>query len=112
MSKNVRIGVFICHCGKNIAGTIDIEDVRKYAEKLPNVIVARDYMFMCSEAGQQLIKDAIKEYDLNRIIVAACSPKLHEITFRRCLEEAGLNKFFLEMANIREQCSWVHIYEP
>ncbi|MDH5816385.1 MAG: CoB--CoM heterodisulfide reductase iron-sulfur subunit A family protein [Candidatus Nezhaarchaeota archaeon] len=112
MSKNVRIGVFICHCGKNIAGTIDIEDVRKYAEKLPNVIVARDYMFMCSEAGQQLIKDAIKEYDLNRIIVAACSPKLHEITFRRCLEEAGLNKFFLEMANIREQCSWVHINEP
>lgn len=110
--KGVRVGVFICHCGKNIAATVDVEEVRKYAETLPNVVVARDYLFMCSEAGQKLIKDSIKEHGLNRVVVAACSPKLHEVTFRRCLEEAGLNKFFLEMANIREQCSWAHIHEP
>lgn len=107
-----RIGVFICHCGKNIAGTVDVEEVRKYCEKIPDVIVAKDYVFMCSEAGQNLIKDAIREHKLNRIVVAACSPKLHEATFRRCLEEVGLNKFYLEMANIREQCSWVHLNEP
>ena len=112
LKNDIRIGVFICHCGKNIAATVNVEEVRNYAEKLPNVVVAKDYLFMCSEAGQKLIKDAIKEFNLNRIVVASCSPKLHEVTFRRCLEEAGLNKFYLEMANIREQCSWVHIHEP
>ena len=112
MTDKPTIGVFICHCGKNIAGSVKIEDVRTCAKRFPNVVVAKDYMFMCSETGQNLIKDCIKEYGLNRVVVASCTPKLHEPTFRRCVEEAGLNKFHLEIANIREQCSLPHLYEP
>ncbi|MDK2877085.1 MAG: heterodisulfide reductase subunit, partial [Archaeoglobaceae archaeon] len=103
-----RIGVYVCHCGFNIAGTVDVKKVAEYAKTLPNVVVARDYVFMCSEPGQDLIKQDIKEHNLNRVVVASCSPSLHEVTFRTAVAEAGLNKYLMEMANIREHCSWVH----
>jgi len=102
-----KIGVYVCHCGANIAGTVDVEQVVEFARSLPSVVVARDYKFMCSDPGQELIKNDIREYGLNRIVVASCSPRLHEPTFRRVLASADLNPYFLEMANIREQCSWV-----
>ncbi|HWJ04113.1 MAG TPA: FAD-dependent oxidoreductase, partial [Verrucomicrobiae bacterium] len=103
-----KVGVFVCHCGSNIAGTVDCEKVAKEALKFPNVAYATDYKYMCSEPGQQVIRDAIKEHNLDRIVVASCSPRMHEPTFRRCLESGGLNPYLLEMANIREHCSWVH----
>jgi len=103
-----RIGVYVCHCGANIAGTVDVARVTEYAGSLPSVAVARDYKFMCSDPGQNLIKDDIKEKGLNRVVVASCSPRLHEATFRRTVASAGLNPYFFEMANIREQCAWVH----
>jgi heterodisulfide reductase subunit A len=102
-----RIGVYVCHCGANIAGTVDVEQVTEFAKGLPSVVVARDYKFMCSDPGQELIKNDIREMGLNRIVVASCSPRLHEQTFRRVLASAGLNSYLFEMANIREQCSWV-----
>ena len=102
------IGVYICHCGSNIAGTIDVEDVRKHAEKLKDVTVARDIAFTCGDAGQEQIKKDIADHKLDRIVVAACSPRLHEATFRRVLEQAGVNPHLLGMVNIREQGSWVH----
>jgi heterodisulfide reductase subunit A len=103
-----KIGVYICHCGANIAGTVDVIRVVEYARGLPAVAVARDYKFMCSDPGQDLIKNDIREQGLNRIVVASCSPRLHEPTFRRVLAAAGLNPYLFEMANIREQCAWVH----
>jgi heterodisulfide reductase subunit A len=103
-----KIGVYVCHCGANIAATIDVAQVAEYARGLPSVVVARDYKFMCSDPGQDLIKNDIKEMGLNRIVVASCSPRLHEATFRRTLASADLNPYLFEMANIREQCSWVH----
>lgn len=103
-----RIGVYICHCGLNIAATIDVEEVAKYAGNLSDVVVSRDYMYMCSEPGQQLIKNDIKELRVNRVVVAACSPRMHEPTFRRTIEDGGLNPYLYEHANIREHCSWVH----
>jgi heterodisulfide reductase subunit A len=103
-----KIGVYICHCGANIAGTVDVVQVTEYAKNLPSVVIARDYKFMCSDPGQDLIKNDIKEMGLNRVVVASCSPRLHEPTFRRVLESAGLNPYLFEMANIREQCAWVH----
>ena len=102
-----KIGVYICHCGANIAGTVDVEQVTEYARSLPSVVVARDYKFMCSDPGQELIKSDIREHGLNRIVVASCSPRLHEPTFRQVLASVDLNPYFLEMANIREQCSCV-----
>ena len=108
MSEEVRVGVYICHCGTNIAGTVDVEEVTRYASTLPGVVIARSYIFMCSEPGQQLIKDDIVKYKLNRVVVAACSPALHELTFRRAVKEAGLNPYLFEMVNIREHNSWVH----
>jgi heterodisulfide reductase subunit A len=102
-----RIGVYVCHCGSNIAGTVDCEKVAELARSLDSVVVARDYKYMCSDPGQDLIQNDIKELDLNRIVVASCSPRLHEPTFRRTLVSAGLNPYLFEMANIREQCSWV-----
>jgi heterodisulfide reductase subunit A len=108
MYEEPRIGVYICHCGLNIAATVDVKEVAEYAKTLPNVVVARDYVFMCSEPGQNLIKDDIKNLGLNRVVVAACSPSMHEPTFRSAVESAGLNKYLFEMANIREHCSWVH----
>ena len=102
-----KIGVYICHCGSNIAGVVDVEQVTEFAKSLPSVAVARNYKFVCSDPGQELIKNDIKELGINRVVVASCSPRLHEQTFRRTLASAGLNPYLFEMANIREQCSWV-----
>lgn len=102
-----KIGVYICHCGMNIAKTVDCKALAEYASHLPNVAVARDYQFMCSNPGQELIKNDIREMGLTRVVVASCSPLMHEPTFRRAVESAGLNPFLFQMANIREQCSWI-----
>ena len=110
-SKNVRIGVYVCQCGSNIGGVVDCAMVAKYAEKLSCVVICRNQGYTCSEPGQNQIKSDIKEYGLNRVVVASCSPRLHEATFRQCISEAGLNPYLLEMANIREQCSWVHSHD-
>ncbi|HEY68196.1 MAG TPA: CoB--CoM heterodisulfide reductase iron-sulfur subunit A family protein [Thermoflexia bacterium] len=107
-----RIGVFVCHCGINIAGTVDVERVAEEIGQHPEVVHATTYRYMCSEPGQQLIRDAIAEHDLDGVVVAACSPLMHETTFRRASSAAGLNPYRCEMANIREQCSWVHEHEP
>jgi heterodisulfide reductase subunit A len=109
MTEEPRVGVFVCHCGLNIAGTIDVKKVVEYARTLPHVADAKEYVFMCSAPGQGLIKEDIKKCDLNRVVVAACSPGMHEATFRASIAEAGLNPYLLEMANIREQCSWVYL---
>jgi len=103
-----KIGVYVCHCGANIAGALDVAQVVEYAKSLPTVAVARDYKFMCSDPGQDLIRNDIKEMGLDRVVVASCSPRLHEPTFRRTVASAGLNPYLFEMANIREQCAWVH----
>ena len=102
-----KIGVYVCHCGSNIAQMVDCKNVVDYAATLPNVTVAREYQYMCSDPGQELIKKDIKELGLTRVVVASCSPLMHELTFRRTVEEGGLNQFLFQMANIREQCSWI-----
>jgi len=102
-----RIGVYVCWCGSNIAKMVDVEDVTRYILKLPGVVVARDYKYMCSDPGQDMVVKDIKELKLNRVVVSACSPRIHELTFRKALENAGLNAYMFEMANIREQDSWV-----
>ena len=104
---DVRIGVFVCDCGSNIAGTVDTEAVRAYAEKLPGVVAAIRNKYTCADPGQQEIQAAIREYNLNRVVVASCSPTTYEVIFRNCIAGAGLNPYLLEMANIREHCSWV-----
>lgn len=103
-----RTGIYICHCGVNIAATVDVEAVTRFAQALPSVAIARDYTYMCSDPGQALIKEDIKGFGLTKVVVASCSPRMHEPTFRDTIQEAGLNPYCLEMANIREQCSWVH----
>ena len=103
-----RIGVFVCHCGTNIAATVDVEKVAEAAKTMPNVVLAMDYKYMCSEPGQAVIKEAIEKHNLNRIVVASCTPRMHEPTFRKTLASAGMNPYLFEMANLREQCSWVH----
>jgi len=103
----LRIGVYVCHCGANIAATIDVEQVAEFARGLEGVALAKDYKFVCSDPGQDLIKNDIKEQKLNSIVIASCSPRLHELTFRRTLASADLNPYLMEMANIREQCAWV-----
>ncbi len=103
-----RTGIFICHCGTNIAGTVDVERVAQEAAKFPGVVHSTTYKYMCSEPGQQLIKDTIKEKNLDRIVIASCSPRMHELTFRKMLKDTSINPYMLEVANIREQCSWVH----
>ena len=103
-----RIGVFVCHCGTNIADTVDVDEVREFASGLPGVVASVDYKFMCSEPGQLLIKENIEKLHLNRVVVASCSPRMHEITFRKAVAEAGLNPYVFAMANIREHDSWVH----
>jgi heterodisulfide reductase subunit A len=105
---DIKIGVYVCHCGLNIARTVDVQDVANYAGSLPRVKVARDYRYLCSNPGQDLIKTDIKELGLNRVVIASCSPRLHEVTFRNVCQSAGLNPYLYEQANIREQCSWVH----
>ncbi len=106
-----RIGVFVCHCGHNIAGTVDVEQVAQQALAHPDVVFATDYKYMCSDPGQQLIRDSIKEHGLDGVVVAACSPAMHETTFRRTVEGAGMNPYRCESANIREQVSWVHQHD-
>ncbi len=110
-NDDLRIGVFVCDCGLNIAGSLDTEAVRAFAEGLPDVVVASRNRYTCSDPGQQEIKRLIGEYRLNRVVVASCSPRLHEPTFRNCISAVGLNKYLFEMANIREQCSWVHLHD-
>ena len=112
MSEEPRIGVFVCHCGLNIAGVIDVEELTKYARTLPNVVCAIRNRYTCADPGQEEIRKAIKEHKLNRVVVAACSPRMHEPTFRRCVAEAGLNPYLFEMANIREFSSWCHPSTP
>jgi heterodisulfide reductase subunit A len=102
-----KIGVYICHCGTNIASKVDCKAVAEYARNLPNVAVARDYQYTCSDPGQEMIKNDIRELGLTRVVVASCSPLMHEPTFRRAVGDAGLNPFLFQMANIREQCSWI-----
>jgi len=106
-----RIGVFICHCGVNIGGVVNVPEVAKYAKTLPNVAYAEDNIYTCSEAGLASIKEAVKKHGLNRVIVASCTPRTHEPLFRSACREAGLNHYLFEMANIREQCSWVHAHQ-
>jgi len=106
-----RIGVYVCHCGLNIAGSVDCAEVAKFAATLPHVVLAQDNRYTCSDQGQAGIQKDIKEKKLNRVVVASCSPRLHEPTFRKTCEDAGLNKYLFEMANIREHCSWVHLYD-
>jgi len=107
MNPGDRVGVYVCHCGTNIAGTVDVEAVTDFASGLDRVAVARHYAYMCSDPGQDLVKEDIRELGLTRVVVASCSPLMHEHTFRKACAEAGLNPFFFQMANIREQCSWV-----
>jgi heterodisulfide reductase subunit A len=102
-----RIGVYVCHCGSNIAGTIDVESVADFAADLDGVAVARHYAYMCSDPGQALIKDDVQLKKLDRVVVASCSPLMHEATFRTACAEAGLNPFLFQMTNIREHVSWV-----
>ena len=105
---NLRIGVFVCDCGLNIAGTVDTSAVAKYSETLDDVAVVIRNKYTCADPGQNEIKKAIVEHNLNRVVVASCTPKIHEPTFRQCVADAGLNPYLYEMANIREHCSWVH----
>lgn len=105
--SEIRVGVYVCHCGTNIAKTVDVAKVTEAASHFPNVVVSRQYKFMCSDPGQELIQKDIRELKLNRIVVAACSPLMHEPTFRKACEGAQLNRYLFEMANIREQVSWV-----
>ena len=107
-AKDERIGVYVCHCGTNIGGTVDCKAVSEYAKSLDGVVVSRDNVYTCSEPGQNQIAEDIKALGLTKVVVASCSPKMHEKTFRKTLQDAGLNPYVLEMVNLREQCSWVH----
>jgi heterodisulfide reductase subunit A2 len=102
-----RVGVYVCHCGTNIAGVVNVEAVMQFAASMPNVAVARHYAYMCSDPGQALIAEDIRNEGLSHVVVASCTPNMHEGTFRRACSEAGLNPFLFQMANIREHCSWV-----
>lgn len=106
--EELRIGVFVCDCGSNIAGTVDTAAVTEYAETLPNVVAVVRNRYTCADPGQNEIKKAIREHNLNRVVVASCTPLMHEPTFRACVAGEGLNPYLMEMANLREHCSWVH----
>jgi heterodisulfide reductase subunit A len=106
--EELRIGVFVCDCGLNIAGAVDCGEVTEWAETLPDVVCAVRNKYTCADPGQNEIKDAIREHKLNRVVVASCTPRQHEPTFRQCVLEGGLNPYLMEMANLREHCSWVH----
>jgi len=112
MTEKPRIGIYVCHCGLNIGATVDVESVAKFAQNLDDVVVSKAYKYTCSDPGQEMIKKDIKEHNLNRVIVAACSPRMHEPTYRKLMEATGLNPYLFEMVNIREQSSWVHMQEP
>jgi len=105
------IGVYVCHCGLNIAGVVDVEKVTEYAAKLPDVAVARHYTYMCSDPGQRMIQEDIRAQKLERVVIATCSPRMHEETFRKTIAEAGLNPYLLEIVNLREHVSWAHSHE-
>jgi len=107
--ESLRIGVFVCDCGLNIAAFVDTEEVARFAAELPDVAAVVRNRYTCAQPGQNEIKAAIAEHRLNRVVVASCTPKIHEPTFRNCVAEAGLNPYLMEMANIREHCSWVHM---
>ncbi|HAH07884.1 MAG TPA: heterodisulfide reductase [Elusimicrobia bacterium] len=107
-----RVGVFVCHCGTNIASVVDVPKVVEYAKRLPNVVHAENVVYACANDSQEKIKKTIVEKKLNRVVVSACTPRTHEPLFRNSLQEAGLNAYLFEMANIRDQCSWVHMHEP
>ena len=108
----MKIGVYVCYCGSNIAGTVDVEAVAEYARGLDGVLVARTNKYTCSDPGQETIRHDVCEYGIDRVVVAACSPRMHERTFRHTLQSVGLNPYFLEIANLREHCSWVHSDVP
>ncbi len=110
--EEIRTGVYVCHCGSNIAGVIDPKTVVEYAATLPGVVRATDTSYACADSGQRQIQEEIDKYNLNRVVVSACSVRMHEPTFRAVVEEAGLNPFLMEMANIREQCTWAHGHNP
>jgi heterodisulfide reductase subunit A len=107
-SDQLRIGVYVCHCGSNIAGVVPPAEIAEYAARLPGVVRATDTLYACADSGQNLVKEDILKYNLNRVVVSACSVRMHEPTFRAAVAEAGLNPFLMEMANIREQCTWAH----
>ena len=107
-TEEIRVGVFVCDCGLNIAGAVDCGAVTEFAETLPDVVCAVRNKYTCADPGQNEIKRAIREFRLNRVVVASCTPRQHEPTFRQCVKEAGLNPYLMEMANLREHCSWVH----
>ena len=106
--ESLRVGVFVCDCGLNIAGAVDCGAVSEYAETLPDVTCVVRNKYTCADPGQNEIKDAVKKHNLNRVVVASCTPRQHEPTFRQCVLDAGLNPYLMEMANLREHCSWVH----
>ena len=108
IKDEIRVGVFVCDCGLNIAGAVDCGAVTEFAETLPDVVCAVRNKYTCADPGQNEIKNAIAAHRLNRVVVASCSPRQHEPTFRECVREAGLNPYLMEMANLREHCSWVH----
>lgn len=110
--KEPRIGVYVCSCGLNIGKIVDCPMVAKEAAKFKNVIISKNMPYSCSEPGQKIIKNDIEDHNLNRIVIASCSPRLHETTFRLMLKSAGLNPYLMDMANIREHCSWVHKNNP
>jgi heterodisulfide reductase subunit A len=105
--EEIKVGVYVCQCGVNIASVVDVADVVRFAHDLPHVAAAREYKYMCSEPGGKMIAEDIKEGLVNRVVVASCTPRMHEVTFQTVLEEAGLNPYFFEMVNIREHVSWI-----
>ena len=108
VEKELRIGVFVCDCGLNIAGTVDMAAVAAFSETLGDVVAVIRNRYTCADPGQNEIKNAVRDHKLNRVVIASCTPKIHEPTFRNCVAEAGLNPYLMEMANLREHCSWVH----
>jgi len=112
IGKEPRVGVFVCHCGINISSVVDVQAVTEYAKTLKDVVHAEDMMYTCSQDSLERIKQRIKELDINRVVVASCTPRTHEPLFQTCIREAGLNPYLFDMANIRDQCSWVHMHEP
>ena len=111
-SDDLRIGVYVCSCGSNIGGVIDPGAVAEFASHLPDVVRVRDNLYLCGDPGQNMIRQDIIDHHLNRVVIAACSVRMHEPTFRACVADAGLNPFLMEMTNIREQNTWVHSHEP
>lgn len=111
MTTPLRIGVFVCDCGLNIAGTVDTEEVARFAKDLPGVAAVVRNRYTCADPGQKEIQKAIAEHQLNRVVIASCTPKIHEPTFRKCVAAAGLNPYLMDMANIREHCAWVHQHD-